>query len=246
MEKESKEIVLKPARIYFLGNYIIVALIIIFLLLLYFIFDMKFALFPTTQSEMVSTLILLGIFGMGAAMVEQPEWERLRIKFIVTMNEVMEYKGILNKERVILPYATVADIRVEKSVMGRILNYGTLSVSSFKAGSDMVMKGIRHPEKIHVMIQNRVNLIREGQLEMFGKGKEPEPTRKERKPKIIESRDELENKKKELLEMIEQTKQVFYNREIDENQFESTIEKFQQQIIEIDVKLKKLDKEEKD
>jgi len=231
MEKEPKEITLKPARIYFLGNYIVATLIIIFLLLVYLIFDMKFTLFPTTQSEMISTLILLGIFGIAAAMVEQPEWERFRIRFIVTMNEVMEYKGILNKERVILPYATVADIRVEKTVMGRILNYGTLSVSSFKAGSDMVMKGIRHPEKIHVMIQNRVNLIREGQLEMFGKGKEVEV-------KTTDDREILENRRKELLELVEQTKQAFYNREIDEQQFARTVEKYQQEIMEVDVKLK--------
>ncbi len=237
--EDPKEIILKPARIYFLGNYIIATLVTIFLLLLYLIFDMKFTLFPTTQSDMISTLIILGIFGIAAAMVEQPEWERFRIKFIVTMNEVMEYKGILNKERVILPYATVADIRVEKSVMGRILNYGTLSVSSFKAGSDMVMKGIRQPEKIHVMIQNRVNLIREGQLEMFGKGKEPEETRK---LKATDSIENLENRRKELLELVEQTKQAFYNREIDEQQLARTVEKYQQEIMEIDVKLKKLSK----
>ncbi len=165
--EEPKEVVLKTSRIYFLGNYIIAGLVIILLLLLYFSFDMRFTPFPTTQSELISTLILLGIFGIATAMVEQPEWERFRTRFFVTMNEVMEYRGILNKERIILPYGTVADIRVEKSVMGRILNYGTLSVSSFKAGSDMVMKGIRHPEKVHVMIQNRVNLIREGQMEFF-------------------------------------------------------------------------------
>lgn len=237
--EDPKEIILKPARIYFLGNYIIATLVTIFLLLLYLNFDMKFTLFPTTQSDMISTLIILGIFGIAAAMVEQPEWERFRIKFIVTMNEVMEYKGILNKERVILPYATVADIRVEKSVMGRILNYGTLSVSSFKAGSDMVMKGIRQPEKIHVMIQNRVNLIREGQLEMFGKGKEPEETRK---LKATDSIENLENRRKELLELVERTKQTFYNREIDEQQLARTVEKYQQEIMEIDVKLKKLSK----
>ena len=73
-------------------------------------------------------------------MIEQPEWARFRTKFIVTMNEVIKQEGILTKERVILPYATVADIRVEKSMTGRVLNYGNLSVSSFKAGSDMVMK----------------------------------------------------------------------------------------------------------
>lgn len=173
-EPELQEVILKTSRIYFLGNYIIATLVIILLLLLYFIFNLTFTLFPKTQSDMTSTLILLGIFGIAVAMIEQPEWARFRTKFFITMNEVIKHEGILNKERVILPYATVADIRVEKNVMGRILNYGNLSVSSFKAGSDMVMKGIRHPEKVHVMIQNRVNLIREGQLQMFGKKDEKE------------------------------------------------------------------------
>jgi len=233
--EEPREVVLKTSRIYFLGNYIIAGLVIILLLLLYFIFDMTFTLFPTTQGELVSTLILLGIFGIAVAMIEQPEWARFRTRFIVTMNEVMEYTGILSKERVILPYATVADIRVEKSVMGRILNYGTLSVSSFKAGSDMVMKGIGNPEKIHVMIQNRVNLIREGQLQMFGKEKESEGTKK---LKAADATEDLENRRKELLELVEQTKQAFYNREIDEQQLARTVEKYQQEIMEIDVKLK--------
>lgn len=174
MAEELKEVILKTSRIYFLGNYIIAFLIIVFLLLLYFSFNLTFTLFPRTQSDLLSTLILLGIFGIAMVMIEQPEWARFRTKFIVTMNEVMKHEGILNKERVILPYATVADIRVEKSMIGRILNYGNLSVSSFKAGSDMVMKGIRYPEKVHVMIQNRVNLVREGQLQMFGKGEDKE------------------------------------------------------------------------
>ncbi len=170
MEEEPREITLKTSRIYFLGNYIIVALTIIFLLLLYFTFNLKFTLLPTNTSEMTSTLILLGISGIAAIMVEQPEWVRFGKSFIVTMNEVIEQKGILNKHRIILPYATVADIRVEKNVLGRILGYGTLSVSSFKTGSDMIMHGVRHPERIHIMIQNRVNLVREGQMSFFGKG----------------------------------------------------------------------------
>lgn len=237
MEKESKEIELKTSRIYFLGNYVIAGLVIIFLVLLYFIFDLNFTLFPKTQPELISTVVLLGVFGLAAGMIEQPEWARFRTKFIVTMNEVAKEEGILNKERVVLPYATVADIRVEKSVMGRIFNYGTLSVSSFKAGSDMVMKGISYPAKIHVMIQNRVNLVREGQLQMFEKEKEPEGE----KPKIS-NRENLENRKRELLEVMGQTKKAFCDREIDEEQFERTIEKYQQEIMEINVKLKKLDK----
>lgn len=149
-------------------------MVFVFLILSYFVFDLKFTLVPKIASDLVSTLVLLGVFGVGAVMIEQPEWERYRTKFMITPNEVIKEHGILNKERVILPYATVADIKVERSIMGRILNYGTLSVSSFKANSDMVMKGIRHPEKMHVLIQNRVNLIREGQLSFFEKKEDKE------------------------------------------------------------------------
>ncbi|MBI2542625.1 MAG: PH domain-containing protein [Candidatus Aenigmarchaeota archaeon] len=233
MEEGQKELVLKSARISYLGNYIIALLTIVFLVLLYFQFGMTFSLTPKTQSELISTLILLGIAGIASFMIEQPEWDRLRHYFIITMNEVIKHEGIINKHKVILPYATVADISVKKNFLGRILDYGDLTVSSFKTGSDMMMKGVRSPEKYYTMIQNRVNLIREGQLQMFGK----KGQRDEEEP--AESREELEDRKKELEDMIEETKQSFYNREIDEKQFESTIQKFQQEIIEIDVKLKK-------
>lgn len=195
-ESEPKELVLRTSRIYFLGNYFLAALVIVFIVLLWTNFDLKFTLLPSTGKEFRDTLLLLGLFALASVFVEQPEWERFRTKFFVTMNEVIKQQGILTKERVILPYATVADIRIEKSIIGRLLNYGTLSVSSFKTGSDMVMKGIRNPEKIHVMIQNRVNLIREGQMEFFKKEEKPEEVvRKE--VKLKDTKEDLENKKKE-------------------------------------------------
>ncbi len=169
------EVILKTSRIYFLGNYFIAGLVIILLILSYFVFDLQFSFLPKTGNELLSTTIILAVFTGALLFIEQPEWARFRTKFIVTMNEVIKHEGILAKEKVVLPYATVADIRVEKSFLGRLLNYGTLSVSSFKAGSDMIMEGVRRPERVHVMIQNRVNLIREGQIQMFRKkGKDKE------------------------------------------------------------------------
>ncbi len=235
MPEESGRLVLTTSRIHFMGNYFIALLTIIFLVLAYTSFGLTFTLFPKAQSELVSTLVVLGIVGIAVAMIEQPEWEKFRTKFHVTMNEVIKEEGILRREKVVLPYATVADIRVSKGFLGRFLDYGTISVSSFKTGSDMVMKGVRNPDKVHSMIQNRVNMLREGQLQMIG--------RTEKEPKTESVKDsikDLENKKAELEEMIEKTKDSFYEREIDEQQFERTIEKFQQQMIEIDVKLKKL------
>lgn len=168
MEEEgSEKFVLKTSRIYFLGNYLIAFLVAVFIVLLVTNFKVTFTLTPKTVSELISTIAMLGIAAIGIFMIEQPEWARFKTRFIITMNEVIKEHGILGKERVILPYATVADISVHRSVLGRILNYGTLSVSSFKSGSDMVMNGVRNPEKYHVVIQNRVNMIREGQIRMF-------------------------------------------------------------------------------
>lgn len=172
MDDQPRELVIKTSRIYFVGNYILATLGIVFIVLFYFSFNMKFTIVPASTSELASTMELLAMAAVVAFLIEQPELERFRAKFIITMNEVIMEEGIIRKERVVLPYATVADIRVERSLFGRLLNYGNLSVGSFKAGSDMVMKGIRTPEKLHVLIQNRVNLIREGQLQMFGKKEE--------------------------------------------------------------------------
>lgn len=244
MEDEALgDIEIKTSRIYFLGNYVVAVLVAIFIILLYFIFNLKFTLFPKTQSEFTSTLVILGIATVGLGMVEQPEWARFRTKFLVTGNEVIKEEGLLSKQKVILPFGTVADISIKKSLFGRIFDYGTLNVSSFKTGSDMMMKGVRNPEKIYSIIQKRVNLLREGQLEMLEKQKEPKPlVKKEIVPKTEIAIENLEKKKQELSDLIEQTKKAFYNREIDEEQFKRTTEKYEQQLIEINVKLKQLNK----
>ncbi len=188
MGDEHEEIVLKTSRVFFLGNYIIALLVTVFLILLVVSFKLTFTLTPQTQSDLFSTLLILGLAAIGAVMIEQPEWARIRTKFTITMNEVIKEHGILAKERIVLPYATVADISVHRSMIGRILNYGTLSVSSFKSGSDMIMYGVRNPEKFHVLIQNRVNMIREGQIRMF-KG---EKSDREEKPKRRNTKKDLE------------------------------------------------------
>ncbi len=53
----------------------------------------------------------------------------------------------------------------------------------------------------------------------------------------------MEARKNKLLEMIEEeAKTAFYDREMDEDQFKGTVDKYKQEIIEIDVELKKLKK----
>ena len=163
------EVLLKTSRISFIPNYILTGLVLIFLILLINAFDLKFALLPKTPSELYSSMVILLVLAVGAAFAEQPEWKRFSEHYIVTYNEVIEEKGIFNKHKIILPYQSVGDVRVERSFFGRILNYGNVLVSGFKTGSDIDMKGIRNPQKIHEIVQNRVNMIREGQMQFFKK-----------------------------------------------------------------------------
>ncbi len=170
-DKESDQLVLKTSRISFLSNYLVAILAIVFLVLFMTASDLEFNLFPKTKDEMLFTLEILGVLAVISGLIEQPEWVRFRTHYIITNNEVIKEEGILNKHRLILPYQSVADVRADRDFLGRLLNYGTVSVSGFKAGSDIDMKGIKNPREMHEMVQNRVNMIREGQMKFFGDGK---------------------------------------------------------------------------
>ncbi len=174
VEKEPEELLLKTSRISFLSNYFIGILVIIFLVLLINTFDMKFRFLPKSTSELFSTLEILGVMAVAAALMEEPEWIRFTRQYIVTRDEVIEIEGLLSKRKIILPYQSISEVTVRKSLIGRVLNYGDVFIGAFRSGSDINMKGIRNAHKIHELIQNRINLLRKGQLEFWEVAKKGE------------------------------------------------------------------------
>lgn len=169
--EEPEEVVLKTSRISFLSNYIIAFFAIIFLVLLINAFSMKFSFLPKTKGELISTLEILGLLAIIAMLIEQPEMIRLRRSYIVTRDEVIEIDGVLTKKKVILPYQSISEVTVRKGLIGRMLNYGDIFIGAVRTGSDINMKGIREAHKIHKLIQDRISLLRKGQLEFFEKRK---------------------------------------------------------------------------
>lgn len=174
MEKidETSELRLKTSRISFISNYFIAVLVLIFTVLAINAFDLQFSLLPETRGELVSTLIILGLFGIAAALIEQPEIVRFMRQYIITFNEVIEVEGIISKKKIILPYGSISEVTVRKSPIGRMLNYGDVYVGAFRTGSDINIKGVKNASKVHEIIQNRINMIREGQITFFGKKEE--------------------------------------------------------------------------
>lgn len=180
--KKWDELYFKTSRISFVSNYFIAALIIAFTILAINAFDLKFSLFPTS-GEIGSSLIIVGLFAIAAILIEQPEWIRFMRQYTITLNEVIEYEGILSKRKIILPYQSISEVTVRRSFFGRLLNYGDIYIGAFRTGSDVNIRGIRNAEKIHEIIQYRINILREGQLTFFKDDKQPKKPKKEDKPK---------------------------------------------------------------
>lgn len=92
---------------------------------------------------------------------------------MITLNDVIAIEGLFTKRKIVLPYGSISEVTVNKSIFGRMLNYGDLFLGAFRTGSDIHMKGMRNASRIHEIIQNRINMIRESQIGFFGdKGKE--------------------------------------------------------------------------
>jgi len=93
-------------------------------------------------------------------MMEEPSIEQWRRKYIVTNNEVIKIEGILRKRRISIPHGNIADIRVKKGIWGRLFNFGDLEISGMK--ENISMKGIRNPDQVYKIVENKISLMREG------------------------------------------------------------------------------------
>jgi uncharacterized membrane protein YdbT with pleckstrin-like domain len=150
----------KTSRIAYIGNYLLAILIIFFLLLLIQKLNLGFFLFPKTLGQVFSTFLIIGFVGLTAYFIEEPVIERIIRHYVVTNNEVIKIEGIIRKKRIAIPYQSVADVRVTKSFVGRVFNFGNVEISGFK--DSITMKGMRDPEEIYRIIQNKISRFRGG------------------------------------------------------------------------------------
>jgi len=72
-------------------------------------------------------------------------------------DHISEIKGILVKRITAIPYRSVADQRLKKGIIGRILNYGDLIITGPKA--QIRMKGVRRPEMLYKEVEKKLATI---------------------------------------------------------------------------------------
>jgi membrane protein YdbS with pleckstrin-like domain len=156
MKIPEKGVVYKTSRVSYMQNYVIAVLVAILLVLIFPY--LNFTIFIRTAQELISYLIVFGLIIVITFMFEEPTIERWIRRYVVSNNEVMKIEGIFRKKKFAIPYQSIADVKISKGVVGRIFNFGNIEIMGFKEGINM--KGIRNPDEVLRMIENKVNLMR--------------------------------------------------------------------------------------
>jgi len=145
----------KTSFISFLGNYVLSALAIAFLLVLSTQFELTFTFSPKTTSQLISSLTILGIILVVIILLEEPFFERMVRVYFVTDREIIKEEGIIRKNKISIPLQNVADVKMEKGVIGRIFNFGNVIVTGMK--DTIKIKGVKNPENLYHLIKSKAS-----------------------------------------------------------------------------------------
>ena len=131
----------RTSRRSFILNYLIG-----FVLLLYLLFTDAILILPSFLSFVF--IILISIFFL------EPEGAIVYNDYFIKEENLVEIKGIFSKKKIAIPYKSISNILVDKSILGRIFNFGDIQVNTMSAvNNSIILKGIKHPEKILNLIE---------------------------------------------------------------------------------------------
>jgi len=88
----------------------------------------------------------------------EPELEIVYHTYLIEEDCISRVDGVLSKKKISIPFQSIADQRLEKGLMGRLLDFGNVIVSGFK--DEIKIKGIRKPEKVYKLIEERIRKVK--------------------------------------------------------------------------------------
>ncbi len=138
MDSETK---LKTSRKKFIVLYIFVILVI--------------ALYPASDFSKQGGIYHYMFFSLILAVILYIETKIIYSSYIITNENVIEINGIITKEKKVIPFSSISHVRMKKDVMGMLLNFGDITVTSF-TDEVIVLEGVANPEKISKLIEKRI------------------------------------------------------------------------------------------
>ncbi|MEM5772785.1 MAG: PH domain-containing protein [Candidatus Aenigmatarchaeota archaeon] len=131
----------KTSRISFFYNYLFALLIFAFLILIHLL----------QLNDSFKSIALLVCIPLIAIVLAEPEFVRIYRYYLLEEDNVTMIEGILSKKKVSIPYDQIAGTTIHKTLLGRMLKFGTVKISGFK--DEIVLKGIRNPDKVYEHFQ---------------------------------------------------------------------------------------------
>jgi membrane protein YdbS with pleckstrin-like domain len=105
---------------------------------LYFTFDNPWVRWPI--------LIIAVVVLIPGTIIPMARW--LTTQFVFTNRRIIVRRGLVSKTGRDMPLSKVNNVSFEVGVMGRILNYGTLSVESASENGDLIIDDVPNVEVI--------------------------------------------------------------------------------------------------
>lgn len=136
---------LKISRVSFIWNYVIGLFLFSYLLL-------SVVTISLSQTLTIFFVLLILLFFL------EPESIIAYYTYFMDPDNITEIKGVLTKKQVSIPYRSISGQRLSKSFVGRIFNYGNIIVTS--TNNQINIKGIRDPEKLYRMIEEKLDKYR--------------------------------------------------------------------------------------
>ena len=116
-----------------------------------------------------TALVLIAIFH-AAVFVVRPFLYWVTTQYVFTTRRVIVRSGLISRSGIDMPLMKVNNVSFDVSVMGRLLNYGTLSISS-ASDEALVIDGVPDVE----FVQREVNRLHDEDLARR-RGQAPSPT----------------------------------------------------------------------
>jgi uncharacterized membrane protein YdbT with pleckstrin-like domain len=124
-------------------------------ILLYIFVILVIALYPSSDFSRQGGIYHYIFFSLILAVILYIEVKIIYSTYIITGENVIEIKGIIAKEKRVIPFSSISHVKMKKGIVGVLLNFGDVIVTSF-TDEVIVLEGISGPEKISELIERRI------------------------------------------------------------------------------------------
>ncbi len=152
MEGEEWVLEYKPSRFYFILDYFLAGVFLVFAL----------ATFPSLSANIISLTIFLVLLGGFLFFLVFPERERRKRTYVLTKSSVDLVESVRKgKREVKIPYRDIVEVVVEQDRLMGFLGYGDVRIR-VKGGEEFSLKGIENPREAVEIIKFKVEEQRKG------------------------------------------------------------------------------------